>query len=137
MRGCRGLPRCWPATGPTWRASRRSRPAPGEFPAGDAWRGRNLCSEPERQRIRGLLEWGLTDLGQAGNPGPGPYTFWDYRQGAFHLGWGLRIDLALATPVAARCTSVTVDRDERKPTAGDGKPSDHVPLIITLTADGR
>jgi exodeoxyribonuclease III len=99
-----------------------------------AWRGRNLCSEPERRRIRALLDWGLTDLGRAGNPGPGPYTFWDYRQGAFHRGWGLRIDLALATaPVAARCTDVTVDRDERKPTAGPGKPSDHAPLVITLT----
>lgn len=98
-----------------------------------AWRGRNLCSEPERQRLRGLLEWGLTDLGRAHSPGPGPYTFWDYREGAFHRGWGLRIDLALATgPVAARCTEVTVDRDERKPTSGEGKPSDHAPLIITL-----
>jgi len=104
----------------------------------DAWRGRNLCSKPERRRVRALLHWGLTDLGRAGNPGLGPYTFWDYRQGAFHRGWGLRIDLALATAsVAARCTSVTVDRDERKPTAGEGKPSDHAPLIITLTADGR
>jgi len=114
--------------------------APGDRDVYDpgAWRGRNLCSEPERQRIRGLLDWGLTDLGRVGNPGPGPYTFWDYRQGAFHRGWGLRIDLALATaPVAARCTAVTVDRDERKPTAGEGKPSDHAPLIVTLTADGR
>jgi len=58
---------------------------------------------------------------------------WDYRAGAFHRGWGLRIDLALATaPVAARCTSVDVDRDERKPTFGEGKPSDHAPLIVTL-----
>ena len=103
----------------------------------EGWRGRNLCSEPERQRVRGLLEWGLTDLGRACNPGPGPYTFWDYREGAFHRGWGLRIDLALATaPVAARCTAVTVDRDERKPTSGEGKPSDHAPLVITLAADG-
>ena len=104
----------------------------------DAWRGRNLCSEPERRRVRALLYWGLTDLGRAGNACPGPYSFWDYRQGAFHRGWGLRIDLALATvPVVARCTAVSVDRDERKPTAGEGKPSDHAPLIITLTADGR
>jgi exodeoxyribonuclease III len=29
------------------------------------------------------------------------------------------------------------DRDERRPTAGEGKPSDHAPLIITLTGDGR
>ena len=100
----------------------------------DAWRGRNLCSEPERDRIRRLLGWGMTDLGRARNPGPGPYTFWDYREGAFHRGWGLRIDLALATaPVAARCTTVTVDRDERKPTFGEGKPSDHAPLIVILT----
>jgi exodeoxyribonuclease III len=103
-----------------------------------AWRGRNLCSEPERSRIHALLDWGVTDLGRAGNPGPGPYTFWDYRQGAFHRGWGLRIDLALATaPVAARRTAVTVDRDQRKPTAGEGKPSDHAPLVVTLTENGR
>ena len=97
------------------------------------WRGRNLASEPERARIRGLLDWGLTDLGRAHNPPPGPFTFWDYRAGAFHRGWGLRIDLALATaPVAARCTAVTVDRDERRPTFGEGKPSDHAPLIVSL-----
>ncbi|HXC85229.1 MAG TPA: exodeoxyribonuclease III [Trebonia sp.] len=101
--------------------------------APDVWRGRNLASEPERARIRGLLDWGLTDLGRLNNEGPGPFTFWDYRAGAFHRGWGLRIDLALATaPVAARCTSVTVDRDERKPTFGEGKPSDHAPLIVRL-----
>lgn len=39
-------------------------------------------------------------------------------------------------PVAARCTAVTVDRDERKPTSGEGTPSDHAPLIITLAPDG-
>jgi exodeoxyribonuclease III len=99
-----------------------------------AWRGRILCSEPERRRVRALLDWGLTDLGRVGNSGQGPYTFWDYRQGAFHRGWGLRIDLALATaPVAARRADVTVDRDERRPTAGEGKPSDHAPLIVALT----
>jgi exodeoxyribonuclease III len=101
----------------------------------DVWRGRNLASEPERQRIRALLDWGLTDLARAHNPGPGPFTFWDYRAGAFHRGWGLRIDLALGTaPVAARCTGVAVDRDERKPTFGEGKPSDHAPLIVSLTS---
>ncbi len=130
----------------------------GEFPAGDfaaagyqaavhGQAGRNGVAVLSRMMLTDVacgfandpvLDWGLTDLGRAGNPGPGPYTFWDYRQGAFHRGWGLRIDLALATaPVAARSTSVTVDRDERKPTAGEGKPSDHAPLIITLTADGR
>ena len=40
----------------------------------------------------------------------------------------------LATaPVAERLKSVEVDRNERKPTAGEGKPSDHAPVVVTLT----
>jgi len=38
-----------------------------------AWRGRNLASEPERARVQRLLDWGLTDLARARNPGPGPF----------------------------------------------------------------
>lgn len=109
--------------------------APGDLDVYDpvGWRGRNLCSDAERERLRRLLDWGLTDLTRRCHQGPGPYTFWDYRQGAFHRGWGLRIDLALATdPVADRCAGADVDRDERKPTFGEGKPSDHAPLVITL-----
>jgi exodeoxyribonuclease-3 len=99
----------------------------------DRWRGSNLCSDPERRRIGALLEWGLVDLLRLHDPGPGPFTWWDYRDGAFHRGLGLRLDLALGTrPVAERCRSVTVDRDERKPTFGEGKPSDHAPVIVTL-----
>jgi exodeoxyribonuclease-3 len=101
--------------------------------APERWRGQNLCSEAERERLRGLLHWGLTDLVRLHETGPGPFTWWDYQQGAFHRGWGLRIDLALGTrPVADRCTEVLVDRDERKPTFGQGKPSDHAPLVVIL-----
>jgi exodeoxyribonuclease-3 len=99
----------------------------------ERWRGQNLCSEPERERLRGLLDWGLIDLLRLHEAGPGPFTWWDYREGAFHRGWGLRLDLALGTrPVADRCTEVLVDRDERKPTFGEGKPSDHAPLSVVL-----
>jgi exodeoxyribonuclease III len=100
----------------------------------DLWRGQNLASEPERERLRGLLDWGLVDLGRAAaGEGPAPFTFWDYTAGAFHKGWGLRLDLVLATrPVADRLQSVDVDRNERKPTAGEGKPSDHAPVVVTL-----
>jgi exodeoxyribonuclease III len=99
----------------------------------ERWRGQNLCSGPERQRIETLLDWGFVDLMRLHDEGPGPFTWWDYREGAFHRGWGLRLDLALGTPsVAERCTGVTVDRDERKPTFGEGKPSDHAPVVVTL-----
>ncbi|MEX0985152.1 MAG: exodeoxyribonuclease III [Actinomycetota bacterium] len=100
----------------------------------DLWEGKNLASEPERARLRSLFSWGLTDLGRlAAGDIPGPFSFWDYTAGAFHKGWGLRIDLALGTaPVAARLEAVTVDRDERKPTSGEGKPSDHAPVLVDL-----
>ncbi|MEP6757967.1 MAG: exodeoxyribonuclease III [Actinomycetota bacterium] len=100
----------------------------------ELWRDKNLASTPERDRLRSLLAWGLTDLGRAAaGDVPGPFSFWDYTAGAFHKGWGLRIDLALGTAsVAARVADVAIERDERKPTFGEGKPSDHAPVIVTL-----
>jgi exodeoxyribonuclease-3 len=100
----------------------------------DLWRGKNLASEPERERLRALRSWGLTDLGRAhAGDVQGPFSFWDYQAGSFHRGWGLRIDLALGTAsVAARLEDVAVDREERKPSTGEGKPSDHAPVIVTL-----
>lgn len=103
----------------------------------EAWREKNLASTPERERFEALGAWGLVDLSRTffGDV-EGPFTFWDYRMGAFHRGWGLRIDLALGSAsVAARLQDVAVDRDERKDSAGEGKPSDHAPLIVTLGAE--
>jgi exodeoxyribonuclease III len=101
----------------------------------EGWRGQNLASEPERERVRALMGWGLVDVVRASaGDVAGPWTYWDYRAGAFHKGWGLRIDLVLATKVVAdRVTEVFVDRNERKPTAGEGKPSDHAPLVVTVS----
>lgn len=102
----------------------------------ERWADKIHFTEPERQRVRAMLDWGLVDLLRLHHEGPGPYTWWDYRFGAFHQGWGLRLDLALGTqPVADRCTGVVVDRDERKPTFGEGKPSDHAPVVVELRAN--
>lgn len=100
-----------------------------------AWTGRIHVSESERARIRTLFDWGLVDLLRMQTDQPGIHTWWDYRAGAFHRGWGLRIDLILATaPLVERCVEVRVDRNERRPTAGEGKPSDHAPVIAEFQA---
>lgn len=99
------------------------------------WRGHNLFSEPERKRIAGMIDAGYTDVLRMHHEGPGPFSWWDYRDGALHRGWGLRIDLILATAAtAARCAAVSIDRDERKPTSGEGKPSDHAPVVATFSS---
>jgi exodeoxyribonuclease-3 len=95
----------------------------------EKWRGQVLFSDPEKEALRLLTDWGLEDALRRLRPDAGIYTWWDYRFGAFHRGWGLRIDHVLATPpLAARCVSVEVDRDERK---GE-KPSDHAPVVATF-----
>ncbi|MGB0652975.1 MAG: exodeoxyribonuclease III [Thermoplasmatota archaeon] len=91
------------------------------------------CTPEERSWLARYHDWGLEDLHRRFEPDGGVFTWWDYRFGAFARGRGLRIDLALGTPaVAARCTGVTVDRDERKQGDFEAKPSDHAPLLVHL-----
>ena len=82
----------------------------------------------ERAALADLRESGLTDVRPRALKGE-PYTFWDYRNGAFHRGWGMRIDLVYANaPFVARVTDAYVDREARK---GKGA-SDHAPVVVDL-----
>lgn len=91
-----------------------------------ALEGMTHVSPPERDAMSALLGAGLVDLGRDRHPDEPGFTWWDYRNGSFHRGWGLRIDYLLAdVRTAARATQVYVDRDARK---GE-KPSDHAPLV--------
>jgi exodeoxyribonuclease-3 len=95
----------------------------------EKWRGQIMASDPERAVFRDLVGWGLRDSLRLHREEGGLFTWWDYRAGAFHRGWGLRIDhILLAPALAARCTAVEIDRDERK----GAKPSDHAPVVATL-----
>jgi exodeoxyribonuclease-3 len=97
-------------------------------PAG--WEGHCHFTDPERAEVRALTGWGLTDLFRIHTPDGGHFSWWDYRAGAFHKRMGLRIDLMFATePLASRCREVRIDRNERRPKAGPGAPSDHAPVI--------
>jgi exodeoxyribonuclease-3 len=95
----------------------------------EKWRGQIMFSEPERRVFHDLLRWGFKDSLRLHREEGGLFTWWDYRAGAFHRGWGLRIDHVLVTgSIAARCTAVEIDRDQRK----GSKPSDHAPVVVTL-----
>ena len=51
---------------------------------------------------------------------------------ADHVTYTLALDPSAATDRDLWRVAAAVDRDERKPTSGEGKPSDHAPLIVTL-----
>jgi exodeoxyribonuclease III len=91
--------------------------------------GATHVSDDERKRIRRLEEWGLVDAFRKCRPEPKLYSWWDYRQGAFHKGMGMRIDLLMVSqPLADKCNFALVDRNARK---GES-PSDHAPVFIDL-----
>ena len=94
-----------------------------------ALEGSTHVSAPERERLQTLAKWGLRDVVREQHPEPGIYSWWDYRNGSFHRGWGMRIDLALVTAsVAKKTTWSAIDRNARK---GE-QPSDHAPVLIEV-----
>jgi len=103
----------------------------------DTWneakkRGTIFHTDEERSRFRRLLDWGLVDLYRREKPEGREFSWWDYRDGAFHRGMGLRIDFLLATEaVAGRVRSVEIDRDYRKKKDGL-TASDHAPVMADL-----
>ncbi|MDA8287325.1 MAG: exodeoxyribonuclease III [Actinomycetota bacterium] len=108
--------------------------APGDDDVFDpaAFVGATHVTPQERAALGDLLAWGLVDAQRHVVPcGPGPFTWWDYRAGAFHKGEGMRIDLALCTrPVAEHLIEVRVEREARKKGTFDVAPSDHAPLVL-------
>jgi exodeoxyribonuclease-3 len=102
----------------------------------DVWDAKALAgsthvSDAERNRLAALCKWGLRDVVREQHPESGIYSWWDYRNGSFHRGWGMRIDLALVTASVANSTTWSaIDRNARK---GE-QPSDHVPVLIEVAA---
>ena len=59
--------------------------------------GATHVTPAERDALTELRGIGLVDVVPTPIKGPHPYTYWDYRAGAFHQNWGMRIDLVYAT----------------------------------------
>jgi len=93
------------------------------------WEASVLFHPEARAALENVRAWGLVDAFRLHNQAPGFYTWWDYRMLAFPRKEGLRIDhVLLSEPLAAKCSSAFIDRDERK-----GKqPSDHAPVVVEL-----
>jgi exodeoxyribonuclease III len=98
-----------------------------------AFAGSTHVTAAERTRLERILsDGGLVDAYRRVHPDEVQYTWWDYRQGHFHRGLGLRIDyLLLGGSLADRLRACGIERDYRKGT----KPSDHAPLMAELGDD--
>ena len=98
----------------------------------EAWRDDALFHIKSRLKFNELMALGFTDAFRACHSEPHRYSFWDYQAGAWAKDRGLRIDHLLLSPQAAdRLSGADIDRKVR----GREKPSDHVPVWITLDLD--
>ena len=92
----------------------------------DLWRGKILCSDPERESLRRLCDLGLVDAFRQFEQPPESYSWWDYRAAGFRRNLGLRIDHILITDALRQvCTSCIIDKEPRK----WERPSDHTPVV--------
>ena len=96
-----------------------------------AWVGQVLVSEPERAAFERMLALPLTDAFRLFDQADKLFSWWDYRQMGFRRNAGMRIDhILLSAPLAALCTACVIDKAPRK----WEQPSDHTPVIATLSA---
>ena len=104
-------------------------PDPIDAKKPEAWVNDALFQPESRAFYRRLQALGFVDAARATTDEPS-YTFWDYQAGAWQRNNGIRIDHMLLSPQAAdKFDGVAIDSHVR----GWEKPSDHVPVIVTLS----
>ncbi|RKS05809.1 exodeoxyribonuclease III [Nocardiopsis sp. Huas11] len=96
--------------------------------------GKTHVTGPERAAFTGLVDAGFAEVVRQYTPGPGVYTYWDYKALSFPKRKGMRIDFVLASPaLSERVSGARIDREERK---GKGA-SDHAPVIVELDGEAQ
>jgi len=96
-----------------------------------SWAHDALFQPEPRACYRAMLGIGYTDAFRSLHVGEtGHFTFWDYFRQAFQNNRGIRIDHFLLSPaLAERLKGCEIDKEPR----GQEKPSDHTPIIVTLS----
>ncbi len=95
-----------------------------------AFAGATHVTPQERTRLEAVIaRGGLVDAFRDLHPDEIQHTWWDYRQGHFHRGLGMRLDYVLvARELAGGLTRAGIVRDYRK----GPKPSDHAPVLVEM-----
>lgn len=95
-----------------------------------AFKGKVLCSDPERERFERLIGLGMVDTFRMFEQAPKSFSWWDYRRQGFRRNAGLRIDHVLVDQsIQSRVIGCVIDKEPRT----WDKPSDHTPVIAEIS----
>ena len=88
-----------------------------------------MASEIERNALNNVLKGRFIDAFRIFEKNTGHWSWWDYRNNAYELNKGWRIDhIYLSKTLAPRLKSCVIDSHPR----GNLQPSDHAPVMINI-----
>ena len=88
-----------------------------------------MSSEIERNALNNVLKKRLIDSFRIFEQNTGHWSWWDYRNNAFELNNGWRIDhIYISKELTSKLKSCVIDCSPR----GNLRPSDHAPVMIEL-----
>jgi len=96
------------------------------------YEGGIMASEIERNALNNVLKGRLIDSFRIYEKNTGHWSWWDYRNNAYELKKGWRIDhIYISKKLTSKLKSCVIDSNPR----GNLRPSDHAPVMINLDLD--
>ena len=93
------------------------------------YEGGIMASDIERSTLKNVLKERLIDSFRIFEKNTGHWSWWDYRNNAYELNKGWRIDhIYVSKELSSKLKSCVIDRSPRE----NLRPSDHVPVMIDI-----
>ena len=98
------------------------------------YEGGIMASKIEREALKNVLKGRFIDSFRIFEKNTGYWSWWDYRNNAYELNKGWRIDhIYVSKNLSSRLKSCVIERNQRE----NLQPSDHAPVLINLDIDNH
>ncbi len=110
--------------------------APSEIDihAPQKYEGGIMASKMEREALNNVLKGRFIDSFRIFEKNTGHWSWWDYRNNAYELNKGWRIDhIYISENLSSKLKSCVIEKNQRE----NLQPSDHAPVLINLEIDNQ
>ena len=98
------------------------------------YEGGIMASKMEREALNNVLKGRFIDSFRIFEKNTGHWSWWDYRNNAYELNKGWRIDhIYISKNLSSKLKSCVIERNQRE----NLQPSDHAPVLINLEIDNQ
>ena len=98
------------------------------------YEGGIMASERERKALNNVIKGRFIDSFRIFEKNTGHWSWWDYRNNAYELNKGWRIDhIYISKNLCLKLKSCVIERSQRE----NFQPSDHAPVLINLKIDNQ